>query len=50
MLDMAVHCGMVDPEVAEQVTLSGTREHALTVLLPHLAFHEPITVRLGGKQ
>ena len=29
--------------------LGGTREHELTVLLPHLAFHEPITVRTGGK-
>ena len=50
MLDLAVQYGTVDPEVAEQVTLSGTREHELTVLLPHLAFHEPVTVRTGGKQ
>jgi hypothetical protein len=39
----------VDPEVAEQVTLSGRREHELTVLLPHLAFHEPVTIRAGEK-
>jgi hypothetical protein len=45
MLDLAVHSGTVDPEVAELVTLSGTRKHELTVLLPHLTFHEPITVR-----
>ncbi len=49
MLDLAVQYGTVDPEIAEQVTLGGTREHELTVLLPHLAFHEPITVRTGGK-
>jgi uncharacterized protein DUF3375 len=49
MLDLAVQYGTVDPEVAEQVTLGGTREHVLTVLLPHLAFHEPITVRTGRK-
>ena len=49
MLDLAVQYGTVDPEVAELVTLGGTREHELTVLLPHLAFHEPITVRTGGK-
>jgi hypothetical protein len=48
MLDLAVQYGTVDPEVAEQVTLSGTREHELTVLLPHLAFHEPIAVRGGN--
>jgi hypothetical protein len=49
MLDLAVQYGTVDPEVAEQVMLGGTREHELAVLLPHLAFHEPITVRPGGK-
>jgi hypothetical protein len=49
MLDLAVQYGTVDPEVAEQVTLGGTREHELIVLLPHLAFHEPVTVRTGGK-
>jgi len=49
MLDLAVQHGTVHPEVAEQVTLSGRREHELTVLLPHLAFHEPITIRAGEK-
>jgi hypothetical protein len=50
MLDLAVRYGTVEPEVAEQVTLSGMREHELTVLLPHLIFHEPITVRTGRKR
>jgi len=50
MLDLAVHYGTVDPQVAEQVTLGGKREHELTVLLPHLAFHERITIRAGGGQ
>jgi hypothetical protein len=50
MLDLAVQYGTVDPEVAEQVTLSRTRERELTVLLPHLAFHEPIAVRTGRRQ
>ena len=49
MLDLAVQDGAVDPEVGEQVTLSGRREHELTVLLPHLAFHEPIAIP-GGKR
>jgi hypothetical protein len=49
MLDLAVQYGTVDSDVAEQVTLSGRREHELTVLLPHLAFHEPITIRAGEK-
>jgi hypothetical protein len=49
MLDLAVQHGTVAPEVAEQVTLSGQREHELTVLLPHLAFHEPIKIRPGEK-
>ncbi len=49
MLDLAVQYGTVDLEVAEEVTLSGSREHELTVLLPHLVFHEPITVRARGK-
>jgi hypothetical protein len=49
MLDLAVQYGTVDPEVAEQVTLSGKREHELTVLLPHLTFHEPIAIRMGQK-
>ena len=49
MLDLAVQYGTVDPEVAEQVTLSGKREHELTVLLPHLTFHEPIPIRAGVK-
>ena len=49
MLDLAVRHGTVDPEVAEQVMLSGKREHQLTVLLPHLAFHEPIAIRTGDK-
>lgn len=49
MVDLAVQYGTVDPEVAEQLTLGGTRKHELTVLLPHLAFHEPITVSTGGK-
>jgi hypothetical protein len=50
MLDLAVQYGTVDPGVAEQVTLSGNREEDLTVLLPHLAFHEPITIRAGNQQ
>ena len=50
MLDLAVQHGTVDPEVAEQVTLSGKREHELTVLLPHLAFHEPIAIRSGERR
>jgi hypothetical protein len=33
----------------QMVALSGNREHELTVLLPHLAFHEPIAVRAGEK-
>ena len=45
MLDLALQYGTVDQEVAEQVTLSGKHEHELTVLLPHLAFHEPIAIR-----
>ena len=49
MLDLAVQYGMVDPEVAELVMLSGKHEHELTVLLPHLAFHEPIAIRAGEK-
>ena len=49
MLDLAVQYGMADPEVAEQVTLSGKHEHELTVLLPHLTFHEPIAIRAGEK-
>jgi hypothetical protein len=47
MLDLAVQYGTIDPEVAEQVTLGGKREHELTVLLPHLSFHEPIAIRTG---
>jgi hypothetical protein len=47
MLDLAVQYGTVDPEVAEEVTLGGKREHELTVLLPHLSFHEPIAIRTG---
>src|SRR6185437_1085965 len=43
MLDLAVQHGTVAEDVAERVTLSGQRKHELTVLLPHLAFHEPIT-------
>jgi hypothetical protein len=31
------------------VTLTGRREHELTVLLPHLAFHEPTAIRTGEK-
>jgi len=50
MLDLAVQYGTVDPSVAEQVTLSGNREEELAVLLPHLAFHEPITIRGGKRQ
>jgi hypothetical protein len=46
MLDLAVQYGTVDAEVAELVTLSGNREHELTVLLPHLVFHEPIAVHV----
>jgi hypothetical protein len=49
MLDLAVQYGTVDAEVAKLVTLSGNREHELTVLLPHLAFHEPIAVHTGEK-
>ena len=49
MLDLAVEYGTVDPEVAEQVTLSGKREHELIVLLPHLTFHEPVPVRAAVK-
>jgi hypothetical protein len=49
MLDLAVQYGTVDAEVAEQVMLSGNREYELIVLLPHLAFHEPIAVRAGEK-
>jgi hypothetical protein len=49
MLDLAVQYGTVDPEVAELVTLCGKHEHELTVLLPHLAFHEPIAIRTGEK-
>lgn len=49
MLDLAVQYGTIDPEAAEEVTLSGKREHELTVLLPHLSFHEPITIRAGEK-
>jgi hypothetical protein len=50
MLDLAVQYGTVDPSVAEQVALSGNREEELAVLLPHLAFHEPITIRGGKRQ
>jgi Protein of unknown function (DUF3375) len=46
MLDLAVQYGTVDAEVAELVTLSGNREHELTVLLPHLVFREPIAVHV----
>lgn len=49
MLDLAVQHGTVAEDIAERVTLSGRREHELTVLLPHLAFHEPITIRTGEK-
>jgi Protein of unknown function (DUF3375) len=49
MLDLAVQYGTIDPDVAEQVTLSGKRERELTVLLPYLAFHEPVAIRAGGK-
>jgi hypothetical protein len=49
MLDLAVQYGTINPNVAEQVTLSGRREHELTVLLPHLAFHEPIAVSAGER-
>jgi hypothetical protein len=49
MLDLAVQYGTVDREAGEQVTLGGTRENELTVLMPHLAFHEPVTVRAGEK-
>ena len=49
MLDLAVQYGTVDPEVAEQVTLGGERERELTVLLPHLAFHEPVPIRAEAK-
>jgi hypothetical protein len=47
MLDLAVQHGTVDPEVAEQVRLAGPRERELAVLLPHLAFHEPIAADPG---
>lgn len=50
MLDLAVQHGTVAPEVAERVTLSGQREHELTVLLPHLAFHEPIKILAGRRR
>ena len=49
MLDLGVEYGTVDPEVAEQVTLSGKREHELIVLLPHLTFHEAVPVRAAVK-
>jgi Protein of unknown function (DUF3375) len=49
LLDLAVEYGTVDPEVAEQVTLSGKRERELTVLLPHMGFHQPVPVRAGVK-
>jgi hypothetical protein len=49
MLDLAVQPGTVDPEVGELVTLSGNREHELAVLLPHLAFHEPIAIHAEEK-
>jgi hypothetical protein len=49
MLDLAVQYGTVDPEVAEQVTLSGKRKRELTVLLPHLTFHEPVPIRAAVK-
>jgi uncharacterized protein DUF3375 len=49
MLGLAVLYGTVDPEATEQVTLSGAREHELAVLMPHLAFHQPIRVRVGGR-
>ena len=44
MVDLAVQFGTVDPSVAEQVTLSGRHgpERDLVVLLPHLAYHQPI--------
>ena len=50
MLDLAVAHGRVDPELAEQVTLNGKREHELMVLLPHLAFHKLIRIRTGERQ
>ena len=50
MLDLAVQYGTVDPEITEQVRLTGQRERELAVLLPHLAFHEPIAVRTGGRR
>jgi hypothetical protein len=49
MLGLAVLYGAVDPEAVEQVTLSGAREHELAVLMPHLAFHQPIRIREGGR-
>jgi hypothetical protein len=49
MLDLAVQYGTVDPGVAEQVTLSGKRKRELTVLLPHLTFHEPVPIRAAVK-
>jgi hypothetical protein len=50
MLDLAVEYGTVDPDAAEQVTLSGEREPDLTVLLPHLAFGELIVLGSGAKR
>jgi hypothetical protein len=50
MLDLAVQHGTVAQDMAEQVTLSGLREHELTVLLPHLSFHQPIAIGPGEKQ
>jgi len=54
MLDLAVQYGTVQPEVADRVTLSRQREHEheheLTVLLPHLAFHEPVVIGAGEKR
>jgi hypothetical protein len=47
MLDLAVEHGTVDAAAAEQVTLTGARAHALTVLLPHLAFDEPVPTGSG---
>jgi hypothetical protein len=47
MLDLAVQHGTIDPDAAEQVTLSGKHERELTVLLPHLTFHEPISIKAG---
>jgi hypothetical protein len=50
MLDLAVVYGTVDPGTAEQVTLSGNREEELAVLLPHLAFHQPVPASTGSRQ